>query len=521
MLDCPKVSPERRQRVPGVRRQLLPDADVVLRKVPRGAAELHRLVAQGVARPFDSWSEELGWHVRQEVPRDGQQHVRGEVWVLAGLVVPQVLGPRHAEAPPAELFAGQLAGNWHERDCALEGALDLLEDFLDVLGQVPPPGVDVVPHVGRRAPEGDEHGARPLVGLTLLALHEDHRLVLAVPTVVALDDASCRLLELVPQDLFAPDADLLQLLVQQQFDIKLRLEAAPVALNHHHGRPHLLDESPGGEAAQVGLRVGRILVRLLEVQAPQGSPDHALLPPGGLALVLHGAAAVQVAAVGGLDGHGRRAQHGVAAPSQQPPEGRLEARRGVHHAPELHPRHHAPPNGLNTRDADFELLLLLLGGVLAVPALEQGRVPAVVAVDLLHVPHGLALLDHDGGLRLPADLPARQGAPDVLLQQGDRLLLVGLRHDVGVVVCNDVRGEVVVVPLHAGRETRRLQPLHVPVLLWRLRQRGLERIRAEEEPIIAVPGAVLVRLVVPGEEAAAVREANVQQRDVVREACGL
>ena len=59
--------------------------------------------------------------------------------------------------------------------------------------------------------------------------------------------------------------------------------------------------------------------------------------------------------------------------------------------------------------------------------------------------HPLALLDHLCRPELLLDALPRDGAPDVLLQQRDGLLLLRLRHDVPGVVRDDVVPEVVVV----------------------------------------------------------------------------
>mmetsp|Transcript_19323 Transcript_19323/g.41035 ORF Transcript_19323/g.41035 Transcript_19323/m.41035 type:complete len:346 (-) Transcript_19323:1498-2535(-) len=96
-----------------------------------------------------------------------------------------------------------------------------------------------------------------------------------------------------------------------------------------------------------------------------------------------------------------------------------------------------------------------------------------------------------------------------------------LRQDVRGVIRDEVVLEVVVVALNARCKSRGLQALQEPVLFWSLHQSCLEGVHMEEEPSVAVSGTILVRLVVARKEAPPVREAHVEQRQVVSEAGGL
>mmetsp|Transcript_61346 Transcript_61346/g.161213 ORF Transcript_61346/g.161213 Transcript_61346/m.161213 type:complete len:852 (-) Transcript_61346:1664-4219(-) len=517
VLDGRHVCPERREGVAWVGRHLLAHRDDLLREEALDRVEVDGLVPEGVARPPHSGREELRGDVRQEVPGDREQQVRGQVRVLPGLVVDQTAGRGHAETPLAQLLVGQLAADRHLGDGALQGALDLLQHLLDLLGQVPIPGVHIVPDVRRAREESHQHGAGALVRLALLALQEDHLLVVAVAPEVPLHEDRRGVLEFLAKGLHPPAAEDLHLLVYHDLHVQLRLEAPPVALEPERHRVDLLHKLPRDHAVKVGLDVGRLPALHALQLALSHTPGHALDLPGAGNQQTHGAAPVEVAAVGVLDDLRRREEHAVAPAGEEAAEAGLEASEVAQHLPELLAHQHAPEDRLEAADAVDELGLVVLGLVLAEPALQEGGVLAVVAVDLLDIPHHLALLDHDRGLRLALDPPARDRAADVLLQDGDRLLLVSLAEDVGRVVRDHVVLEVVEVAVDARGESRGLQTLEVPVLFRRLQECGLEGVRVEEQPGIAAARAILVRLVVARQEAAAVREAGVQQRHVIPE----
>mmetsp|Transcript_47697 Transcript_47697/g.123117 ORF Transcript_47697/g.123117 Transcript_47697/m.123117 type:complete len:525 (+) Transcript_47697:1315-2889(+) len=496
MLDGRYVVPERRQSVARMWRHLLAHRDHLLREDALHGVEGDGLVPQRMAGPLHRGSEQLPRDVRQQVPRDGQQHVRGQVWVLACLVVDEALVRGHAETAAAQLLVRKLAADRHLCNCALQGALDLLQDLLDLRRQVAPPGVNPMPDVSSASEERHEHGACALVRLALLALHEDHLLVIAVAPEVPLHELCGGVLELLAQDLLAPPAQSLEALVDDDLHIQLCLETAPVALQLDCGAVQQVHVLPPHQAAKVGLD-GRRAARLLPLQlALCHTAGEALDLARAAVRLLHGAAAVEAATVGALYRAARLLQHHVAAAAQQAAEGRLEAREVAHHLLELLAHQEAAEDGLDAADAVHQLHSVVLRLVLAEPALKQRSILAVAAVDLLDIPHHLALLDDDRRIRLALDAAPRDGAADVALQQRDGLLLVRLGEDVRGVVRDHVVGEVVVVAVDARGQTWRLQALQVPVLLRCLQEGGLERVRVEEQPSVAAAGTILVRLVV-------------------------
>jgi len=235
------------------------------------------------------------------VPGDGEQEVRGQVRVLPGLVVGEAAGRGHAEAALAQLLVGQLPGDRHLRDGALQGALDLLEHLLDLGRQVPPPRVHEVPHVRRAGEEGHEHGARALVRLALLALQEDHLLVVAVAPEVPLHEDCRRVLELLAEDLLPPPAQHLHLLVDHDLHVQLRLEAPPVALKLERHRVDVLHVLPGDHAVVAGLDVRRLPGPHALDLALGDAPGHGLDLRGAVDQLPHGQAPIQAAAIRVLD----------------------------------------------------------------------------------------------------------------------------------------------------------------------------------------------------------------------------
>mmetsp|Transcript_110875 Transcript_110875/g.313625 ORF Transcript_110875/g.313625 Transcript_110875/m.313625 type:complete len:638 (-) Transcript_110875:1672-3585(-) len=240
-----QVLPHAAQAVAGVRRHLLAHGDLLLREDAPAPALLHGLVAGRIAGPTHRGGEELRGHVREDVPRDGEQHVRGQVRVLAGLVVREPRGLGHAQAPAPELLVGELASHRNEAYRALERALDLLQHVLDLPRQVPPPGVDVVPERARGRGEGDEHGAVALVRLALLAAQVGRELGVEVPAPVPLNQQCRRVFQLVVQDILALQPQRLEPCVNHQLYIQLRLEAPPVPLQRQARGLHALQPPAG------------------------------------------------------------------------------------------------------------------------------------------------------------------------------------------------------------------------------------------------------------------------------------
>mmetsp|Transcript_35478 Transcript_35478/g.93631 ORF Transcript_35478/g.93631 Transcript_35478/m.93631 type:complete len:582 (+) Transcript_35478:2675-4420(+) len=229
-------------------------------------------------------------------------------------------------------------------------------------------------------------------------------------------------------------------------------------------------------------------------------------------LPAHEATAVEHATEESLDGEGCLEERRRPAARADAAEGGLEAGEVLEHEAVLLPRGVASPVPLDLRQALDEQSLVFACPVLAVPALQDRRILAVAAVGLQDIPHELRLLDHHGCVGLPPDGAPRERSTHVLLEHGESLLLVRLRQDVARVVRDHVRAKVVVVAVDPGRQARRLQALQIPVALGRLLQGSVEGVGVEEEPGVAVPRAVLVRLVVPRQEAPAVREPRVEER---------
>mmetsp|Transcript_108523 Transcript_108523/g.346329 ORF Transcript_108523/g.346329 Transcript_108523/m.346329 type:complete len:543 (+) Transcript_108523:1265-2893(+) len=279
VLDGAGVVPEPRERVAGVRRQagVLSHRNDLLGEAALCPVQGHSLVADRVARPLDRRRELLAGQLRQEVARHREQHVGGQIDVLAtALVVVQVLLTGHTQASHAQLLARQLAGHRHQPDGALHGCLDLNQDLLYVRGQVPEERMDEVSHGGRTTEDGDEQGAGALVRLELIAAHVDELLVVAVPPPVPLDEQPCRIFELLPDELQTPRAHLLQLVVQDELDVQLGLKALPVALDLDARQVHPSDQSPSQHAPRVRLDVGCLSAPLLLQLPPEGAPDHGL-----------------------------------------------------------------------------------------------------------------------------------------------------------------------------------------------------------------------------------------------------
>mmetsp|Transcript_24929 Transcript_24929/g.71533 ORF Transcript_24929/g.71533 Transcript_24929/m.71533 type:complete len:272 (+) Transcript_24929:2643-3458(+) len=249
--------------------------------------------------------------------------------------------------------------------------------------------------------------------------------------------------------------------------------------------------------------------------------DHGLDPGRALVLLPHRLPAVDAPSALPL-----YAQHGVEQSLMLPAradatERRLEAPHVKEHLVELLPCLEACEDRLHSGHAVLELLLVLHGPVLAVPLLEDVAIGAILALQLPDVPHPLGRLNLSNGDGLFLDPPPDHRASHILLQQVQGLLLMGLRKNVRRVVGDDVVGEVVVVALRSGAEARRLQALQEPMLLRRLLQRRLEGVRMEEQPRVALAGAVFVGLAFSRKETPAIREADVQQRQVVPQTGGL
>mmetsp|Transcript_88777 Transcript_88777/g.237530 ORF Transcript_88777/g.237530 Transcript_88777/m.237530 type:complete len:219 (-) Transcript_88777:3268-3924(-) len=131
VLDVGRVLPQRQHRLPGPRRHLLPEQDL-LQLVHGGIHERDRSVPQRIASPLDRRREHVRGNVGQQVVYNGQQHVRGQVRPVLILLQREVL----RRAPPAlaaNLLVTDLPGHGHEGDGSLEGGLDLLEHLHNLL----------------------------------------------------------------------------------------------------------------------------------------------------------------------------------------------------------------------------------------------------------------------------------------------------------------------------------------------------------------------------------------------------
>mmetsp|Transcript_19323 Transcript_19323/g.41034 ORF Transcript_19323/g.41034 Transcript_19323/m.41034 type:complete len:707 (-) Transcript_19323:2758-4878(-) len=347
VLDCGDIVPERCKRVSRVRWQLLADGNELLWVDSLNLRKIAGLVSNGVAGPLHRGREEIRRDVREQVPRDREQHVRGEIRVLALMDIGEVTRVCDAQTPSADLLIGKLAGHGHQSDGALHGSLDLLQDLLDVRWQVAPPGMHKVAQLRTRNHERHQHGAGPLVGLALLTPQEDHILVVAVAPPVPLDDRRCGSLELPSDDVLPLLAERLQLLVDYDLDLELGLKATPVGLDLQGPSLHLAHLDPGEEALGVGLDPGGGL-NASPIQIPQGHT-----PPEGLDLrrilmqLPDRTTTIEATPVGLLDALDRVEQDEVASAAHEATEAGLEARSVAQHEEELLPCGESPPAGLH------------------------------------------------------------------------------------------------------------------------------------------------------------------------------
>mmetsp|Transcript_150396 Transcript_150396/g.483319 ORF Transcript_150396/g.483319 Transcript_150396/m.483319 type:complete len:206 (-) Transcript_150396:2290-2907(-) len=186
------------------------------------------------------------------------------------------------------------------------------------------------------------------------------------------------------------------------------------------------------------------------------------------------------------------AHHADPAPGSDAAERCLELGQVLDHQQVLLACEPAPPDTLKFGNPKLQLSLVFLGLELAVPTLENCRVLASVSMHFQHIQHQLGLLKDEDGLRLPLDGLAREDAAEKTLEHGEGLLLLRLRQDVTGIVTEGVCRKVVIVAFDAGCKPRRLRALEEPMPLGRLPQRGLEGVRVEVEPGVAVPRTILV-----------------------------
>mmetsp|Transcript_24996 Transcript_24996/g.75082 ORF Transcript_24996/g.75082 Transcript_24996/m.75082 type:complete len:1073 (+) Transcript_24996:389-3607(+) len=516
----PDVLPEGAEAVAGVRGQarVLADRDLVPLEAAHDSAQRARLVTHRGACPLHRGAELLRGEVRQQVARDRQQHVRGKVDVLAAALVVDACAARNAQRPLPDLFTRQLSSHWHQADGALHGGFDLHENLLDVLGQVAESWVDEVAHGRGSSDDRHKHRADPLLGLALFPLDVHALLGVAVSPEVALDEQGGCFLQLLPDQLQLPLPHASQALVQNDLHIDLGLEAPPIGLDPLRGQLHAAHFDPVQHASGMCLDVRRLPALPALQLAPLKAAGHRLDLGGVLVLLAHGLAPVEVASVLPLDAHHGVVQRRVPAAGEQPPEVRLELPHIGQHLVEVPARLEAGEDRLHPRHAVLEFDVVLLRPVLPVPLLQDFPVRAVLPLDLFDVPHALRPLYLPDRVVLLLDAPPDDRAFDVPLQDRQRALFVGLGEDFGSVIGDHIVLEVVIIPLHTRRKPRRLKALQQPMLLGCLLKSRLEGVGVEKEPRVALPGAVLVRLVVSREETPAVREANVQQRQVIPQA---
>mmetsp|Transcript_37703 Transcript_37703/g.108663 ORF Transcript_37703/g.108663 Transcript_37703/m.108663 type:complete len:664 (+) Transcript_37703:216-2207(+) len=508
--------------VPWMRSLLFADWDDLFRKDTLLRIKGNRLVPNGIGCPLDGRWEYLCRNVRQQVPCDAEKDVRGKVWISYLGVACQVLGLPCAQASPPKLLVGQLACHRHQANGSLQGRLDLVQDLLDLRRQVPPPGVHVVAQLRRPRVERHEHGADAPVRLRLLAPHADHLPEVTVPSPVSLNEQRPGVLHLATDNLQPLLADRLQLVVKDALNEQLCLEASPVPLNLHCRSGHPLATLSAKHSSRTGLDVDRRSDSSSNLLSVGNSSHKTLNESCILLLFMHPAPAKQVTTVAPLDASRRVAQDLVSPPVQQTAEGSLESARVCHHFSELLPCHIASPGCMNPRHARLQLLLVPLALELQVPLHEQRLVLPILAIQSLHIPHDLVLLDDLHCFHFPLYALASECSANVLLQQGQGLLLMCFRHDVRGVIRNDVIRKVEVVALSTRCKPGRLQTLQVPVFLRRLRQCFLEGVAVEMEPCVPIPGAVLVGLCASWcQKTPSVGEANIQERDELAETCRL
>mmetsp|Transcript_150399 Transcript_150399/g.483353 ORF Transcript_150399/g.483353 Transcript_150399/m.483353 type:complete len:719 (+) Transcript_150399:1529-3685(+) len=477
-------------------------------------------MADAVASPSDGRTKILCRHVREQVPRDGDEQVRRQIGVLSGLVVKQIVLVGDAQTSLAQLLVGQLARHWHLGHGTLQRVLDGYEYVLDVPRQMPEPRVHPIADIRGGAVHRNQHGARPLVGLTLLALLRRELLIVLVPGPIPLEQECGGHLQLIAQDLFAPHAHLLDSRVDHALHCQLGLKSAPIPLQLQHGGMHVLDIQPIHHASEVALD-GQSPADSCPKDLASGHTAHQGLDPRNFAIVSeHPPSAEDEASKKSLD-HTDRLPHELdAAPSSDATECRLELCQILQHQAVLLARQVPFPDALDLREVQIQLDLIGPRLVLAVPTLQHRRILAAGAVHFHHVPHQDRLLDHDGGPRLTPDGFPSECPSDVPLNDGQRLLLVCLRQNVACIVRNHICCEVVIVALNAGSQPGRLQSFQVPMLLRRLPQGRVEGVGVEVQPRVAVTRAVFVGLIVTRKETAAVREAGVEQGEELPEAIG-
>mmetsp|Transcript_104049 Transcript_104049/g.301007 ORF Transcript_104049/g.301007 Transcript_104049/m.301007 type:complete len:205 (-) Transcript_104049:66-680(-) len=117
---------------------------------------------------------------------------------------------------------------------------------------------------------------------------------------------------------------------------------------------------------------------------------------------------------------------------------RLKPREVVKHLLVVPASEDPAPCGLDLGQPQEQPVLVIPRLVLAIPTLQDLAVPAIAAMNFLHVPHHLRLLDHHRSLGLAPDGPPCQSAPHRLLDGGHGFLLLCLHHDVALIVGEDI-----------------------------------------------------------------------------------